>query len=113
MTTQQGIKLTAAIATPEDGIEHPARRRRSSLTAQLVDARVGDTVTKALLIAPELTLADVRANLAGWHDELRNSCSSGVRTARKENGGEYQIEVQDLLSGKGRMYVIALITRLS
>lgn len=104
------IRLSAAMRAPEDGIA-PSRRRTSSLNAQVADLDVGGVASKVVQIGDNIPLGVIAESATLWREELRNSCTPSVRSAMRSTGGTYSIEVEELVTKKGRFYLVALITR--
>lgn len=87
--------------------------RSSSLAAQVADLAVNEVATKCFEIHSSFSLEEINQSIAAWRHQHRNNCGRSVAVAKERVGGEYSIETEDLMTGKGRMFVVVLITRLS
>jgi hypothetical protein len=113
MTTALQARLSAAIETPETGLDEPQRRKSSSFAAQVLDLEVGETAPRISRIDPGATIAVIAESLPDLRNSMRNGVSSAVRRAMERTGGEYSVEVTDFTTPAGAWFVLALVTRVS
>jgi hypothetical protein len=104
-------KLRAAIATPEADVPVPSRENIGSLTSQIANLPVGECVSKARRVPGNLTLSTYADSAIEANEKLRSSVGSCVRSAKERSGGEYTIEIGDLLTTQRSLYLVAVITR--
>ena len=104
-------QLTAALATPDTDVGIPSRREAGSLSSQITALEAGDCAAKPILVDSSMSLADYALNGATLRDNLRSSVKSSVRLAQTRTGGTYIIEVSDMITTAGRLYLVAVITR--
>lgn len=100
-------------ASIEDDVPKPPRRRSSSFASVLSDLRVGETAARAQVVDPALTVGDFAAQSVALREALRNNCAPAVRQARGRTGGEYSIEIADVMTPSRRLFLVALVTRIS
>lgn len=103
--------ITAALATPDDDVQQPSRRKPGSFNALVADLAVGETASQAKQIDGDLTITEVANSLAVMRQELRNNITKVVARAKEATGGEYTVEVIDTLTHARNWFLIALVTR--
>lgn len=108
------LRLSAAIQAPEDcAIPRPAPHRSGSFSAVVAALAVGKTASHVVPVHPDHSLSQLPGMMATLRDDLRNNIASCVRNAKRTTGGEYTIEVDDHFTGKGRLFILALVTRVA
>lgn len=103
--------LTAALATPDADVATPTRQSSSSLVSQIAALDVGDSASKVTLVDPAMTMAEYAEQGVEMRERVRQSVSSSLRVAKGRTGGEYEIEIADVLTTKRVLYIVAIITR--
>lgn len=103
--------ITAALATPDDDVQQPSRRKPGSFNAQVADLAVNETASQAKMIDADLSIAEVQAGLPVMRQELRNNITKVVARAKEATGGEYTVEVTDFTTHARNWFLIALVTR--
>ena len=105
--------LSAAMSTPEADVEVPSRHKAGSLTSQVAALEVGDCASKVIAVPLTATVSDYMRDGSDMRKQLRNSVNSCVRLAAQRSGGEHEIEVSSMVSTGGRLYIVAVITRVA
>lgn len=105
--------LEAAVNTVDDGVPEPSRRRSSSFASVIADLEIGETASKAQRVEDDTTLAEFAEKSAAWREALRNTCATSMRQAKARTGGEYSIEIADVMTQARSLFIVALITRTS
>lgn len=103
--------IAAGLATPEDDVEQPSRRRTGSFNAQVLDLAPGETASKAQRIDDTLQIAEVQQSLAVMRQDLRNNITKVASRAKEQTGGEYRVEVTDFLTHERNWFLVGLVTR--
>lgn len=104
-------KTVSAMAVADDGSIESTRRRSSSFAAVLTDLAVGETAARVQPVDPGLTLEEYGEQFVELREALRNNCSPAVRQAKARNGGEYSIEIADVMTQSRKLFLVALVTR--
>lgn len=113
-TDHTELRLSAAIMAPEDcAIPSQPPHRTGSLTATIASLAVGKTASHVVPVHPDYSLSQLQGMMATLRDDLRNNVTSCVRNAKRTTGGEYSIEVDDHFTSKGRLFILALVTRVA
>lgn len=103
--------LAAAMQAPEDAVPLPGRNRAGSFTSTLVSLDIGETATRSMEVDPATPVAEVSKALPDLRDRLRNNVTPCVRNAKVKTGAEYSIEVSDCWTPRGRLFIVAFVTR--
>lgn len=82
-----------------------------SFTQQVAELEIGEACSKLMQVEAGVTLADVTENLTEWKTSLRNNMASAVTGAKKRTGGQYAVEVTQVITIAGTFYLLAIITR--
>lgn len=112
MNTDLTLKLSAAMMAPEDQVE-PRRARSSSFAASVADLMVGETASRAVQLRPDIPLAEIASSIASLREELRNNVAPAVRRARESVGGTYTVEVEEVWTGRGNLFLVGFVTRVT
>lgn len=110
-TLNKNTRVAAAIQAPEDAVPPPNRNRAGSFTTAVTNLDIGETATRTMEVDPGITVAAVAQVLPGLRDRLRNNVAPCVRNAKLKTGGEYSVEVSDCWTPKGRLFIVAFLTR--
>lgn len=113
MTLNKETIIAAGLSSPELDVDVPARRKSTSFNAQVTELSAGETASRAQLIDSTLTVTEIRAQISGIKETLRNSLKKVTQRARETTGGEYMMEVTDVVTYSSRWFVIGLITRVA
>lgn len=105
--------IAAGLATPEDDVNVPARRKSTSFNAQVAELSIGETASRANRIDESLTVAQVRAAIAEMKTGLRNNLKKVAQRAAESTGGEFSVEVTDVTTSASNWYLLGLITRIA
>lgn len=103
--------LAAALETPESDVPLPTRQQASSLVAQIGALEAGESASKAVPVDPAMSIAEYATHGVAMRERLRQSVNSSLRVAKGRTGGEYEIEIADLMTTKRQLYIVAVITR--
>ncbi len=105
--------LTAALATPEEGVQRPDRANPTSAITQMAALRIGDSWTRTEQIPADIAVGKFTENSAKMRDELRNSVHSSLRFAKQKTGGTYTTETGDFISSARNIYLVCVVTRVA
>lgn len=112
--TDKATQLTVAMSTIDSGIEPPSRRRSSSFAAAVADLDVGESASRAVQIDGDQTLTQISGQLTAMKSDLRNNTAPAVRRARERiAGSDYTIEIGEMLTFTGKLFLVAIVTRVS
>lgn len=103
--------LNAAVATPDTDVAMPTRQSSSSLVSQIASLDVGDSASKVTQVDSTMSLGEYAQQGVEMRERLRQSVSSSLRVAKGRTGGEYEIEIADLMTTKRVLYIVAIVTR--
>jgi len=93
------------------GTERP---RMSSFNARVAEMVVGECAAKIRTVDNTCSVERLPAELPAIREQARNATTPAVTRAKQLNpGATYSIEVGDWLSPRGRLFVIAVVTRES
>lgn len=93
------------------GTERP---RMSSFNARVAELVVGECAAKIRTVDCTCSVERLPAELPMIREQARNATTPAVTRAKQINpGATYSIEVGDWLSPRGRLFVIAVVTRES
>lgn len=93
------------------GTERP---RMSSFNARVAELVIGECAAKIRTVDNTCSVERLSAELPMIREQVRNATTPAVTRAKQLNpGATYSIEVGDWLSPRGRLFVIAVITRES
>lgn len=111
---QTVMTLLSRAINPEAEPQAPRPRRTASFNAQVRDLGVGESVCKMRPVDPTCSVERLSAELPLMREQVRNSTTPAVTAAKREiPGSRYSIEVSDLLTPSGRLFVCAVVTRES
>ena len=85
--------------------------KSSSFFAQVLDLAPGDSCSRVRPVDPTTSVERLPEELPEIKQQLRNACTPAVTNAKEKTGGTYSIEVGEVVMPKGRMYVLAVVTR--
>jgi hypothetical protein len=106
-------KINAAIDNPDRGVtEKTTRVQPASFASQVAALEPGEHITKSLAVNETVTLRMLPVVLNDMKDALRNNTAPSVRQAKARTGGEYSIEISDMRTLSGRMFVVAVVIRV-
>lgn len=105
--------LTAAMSTPDDDINPPTKTQQRGLVAQIAELSVGEATAKVKPVNAAWSLERYAMEGANLREVMRSSVSSSLRVAKARTGGEYEVELTEVMTTKRMLYVVALITRVS
>ena len=103
--------LDKALDNPEIGIKPPTRRKSSSFTAQVIDLEVGESCSRVEQIDPRMAVLTVQQNIVTMRQQFRNRCDPSVMQAKKATGGQYVLEVTDVMTAARSWFILAIVTR--
>ncbi len=93
----------------------PARKRGprlSSFNAAVLDLDIGESTCKIRVVDSTTTVERLSAELPMIREQVRNSTTPAVTNAKAHHkGSKYSIEVADLMTPTGRLFVTAIVTR--
>jgi hypothetical protein len=90
-------------------LQEPVQRYSStSLPGQLTEVEVSGCISRTTLVEPE----DLHL-LNEAKSAMRNNFSPAIRRAKERTGGEYRMEISEMIMPSGGVYVVGIITRLS
>jgi hypothetical protein len=105
-------KLTAALATPEEGVSRPGRVHPTSAITQIAALKPGESWSRCERPMGDVTLAEYADGSADMRDQMRNSILSSVRYAKEKTGGTYITETGDFISSNRRIFLVCVVTRV-
>lgn len=85
--------------------------KSSSFYAQVLDLAPGDSCSRVRAVDPTTSVERLPDELPEIKQSLRNAVTPAVTNAREKTGGTYTIEVGEIVMPKGKMYVVAVVTR--
>lgn len=88
-----------------------AQTKSSSFYAQVFDLTPGESCSRVRPVDPTTSVERLPEELPEIKQQLRNAVTPAVTNAREKTGGTYSIEVGEVVMPKGRMYVLAVVTR--
>lgn len=89
---------------------HP-NRKQSSFSAVVADLLVGESTIRTSPISGTAKVSTINEAISGWKEQLRNSIQPTIARAKKATGGEYSVEITELITGSGRLFVLGIVTR--
>lgn len=110
----QKVRLTLQhlISTNEiNDIMANTQTKSSSFYAQVLDLAPGESCSRVRAVDPTTSVERLPEELPEIKQQLRNACTPAVTNAKEKTGGTYSIEVGEVVMPKGRMYVLAVVTR--
>ncbi len=105
--------LTAALATPEEGVVKPARVRPASVTTQLSALRVGECWSRVVPVLEGQSVGEFCETNIAMRDQLRSQVHSSLRHAKFATGGEYTVETASIIGASGGLYIGCIVRRVS
>jgi len=103
--------ISDAILHPDENVSKPHDpAERNSFTARLEALKLGESEARADALDPALRLVDLPDALPPARLSMRNSVGPMAQRAAKRTGKTYTVEVSDLQTLSGRMYVVAIVT---
>jgi hypothetical protein len=88
--------------------------RMSSFNARVAELVIGECAAKIRTVDNTCSVERLPAELPAIREQARNATTPAVTRAKQLNpGATYSIEVGDWLSPRGRLFVIAVVTRES
>lgn len=103
--------LTKAVSSTAPA---PKKRgaRLSSFNAAVLDLDIGESTAKIRVVDSTTTVERLSAELPMIREQVRNSTTPAVTNAKGHHAGSrYSIEVADLMTPSGRLFVTAIVTR--
>lgn len=84
-----------------------------SFDSQVAALQIGESVSKVRAVDPTTTVERLPDELPEIRNQVRNACAPAVRRAKEINDRAiYTVEVGDAVMPSGRLYVVAIVTRL-
>lgn len=106
------LTLLSKAMTPDETKRKPRGPRLSSFNASVLDLDVGESTSKIRVVDSTTTVERLAAELPMIREQVRNSTTPAVTNAKsKIAGSRYSIEVADLMTPTGRLFVCAIVTR--
>lgn len=104
--------LISALSVPDTGIDPPSKRNPNSLTSLIASLRVGECASRVEALDSNMSVRDMALTVGEIKSTLRNNVAPSVRNARQRvAGSEFTVEVAELVTPAGSLYVVAIITR--
>lgn len=72
---------------------------------------IGEITSSAIKVDPQMHIGEFAATGHDLRDKLRNRIQSSVRLAASRNGTSYNIEVGNMITPQGHLFIVAVITR--
>lgn len=88
-------------------------KRQSSFAAVVADLAVGDSATRSHTLNQGMTLAEFERDLKEMKSMIDNNVRPALVNAKKLTGGEYRVETSQTITTAGRIYLLAIVTRIS
>lgn len=111
--TEKGVSpatLTAAMMTPEDGVELPSRVRAHSVVGNLIALKQGEVYTLSQELPTDRSLQQVQDEANGLKSKIRASLNSSIRNAMKHHGQQFSMESALISYPSGRMFIQVVVT---
>lgn len=90
------------------------RVRPTSFTTIVSSLTVGETASRAIQVDDNLKLADFTSAVAKLREDVRNNVAPCIRRARQAVvDATFTVEVEELLTGRGKLFLVALVTRVT
>lgn len=102
--------IDAALSTSEPAVATPSRRLPTSMRSQIETLDEGDCCSKLNPVDENMILMDYQQRAAEMREQLRNSLTSAVASAKESTGGTYTIEVGEMVM-RNKLYLVAVVTR--
>lgn len=94
-------------------VKRTRRKKEGSFSASVVDLQVGVSVSRATEVPKHNTLIGLCDLLSEMKIQMRNNCAPAIKYAKDTTGGTYSLEAYDSLAPSGRLFIIAVVTRLT
>lgn len=95
-----------------DQVPPNSRQKSTSFAAQVSELEIGECAVKAIVISPSSSLRSLAEDGPNIRESVRNNLSPSVRQAANRTGFKYTIEVAEVRTVAGNMYVMGIVTRL-
>lgn len=118
-TNQKFIQASVRLSDLSDDDDQGQTQRRGpqpgSFAAHVAALQVGETATRAMTLTPSKGhLQRDLDDIASFRERLANNITPAVTRAKRNiSGSDYTTEVTQVLTPKGRIYVVAFITRIA
>lgn len=87
-------------------------RRQSSFMAVLADLEVGESASRVVRWADLNRDEAADGGLRDAKERLRGTCNASATAVAARDGKKFSVEVGELITHGGILYVVALVTRL-
>jgi len=91
----------------------PERRSTYSFTSAIEMLAVGECAARAENVDKYNALAVIQDTLPARKESLRNNIAPSVKAAKGRTGGEYTVEVTDMLTPARNWMIIGIVTRVA
>lgn len=109
----EAFNTMGAMSAPDKDIPVPTKgQRSSSFAASVFDLEVGQSASKVERVESMFAIATLSHILRERKERMRNGVASTVAAAKAKTGGVYSIEVSELITTAGNIYVVVIISRL-
>lgn len=109
----EAFNIQGAMSAPDKDIPMPPKgQRSSSFAASVFDLEAGQSTSKVERVNRTYSIGVLPTVLREAKERMRNGVASTVATAKQKTMSTYSIEVSELLTTAGALYVVAIITRL-
>jgi hypothetical protein len=95
----------------KETMDQPARPNLS-FDSQVAALQIGESVSKVRAVDPTTTVERLPDELPEIRNQVRNACAPAVARAKQGSSAIYTVEVGDTVMPSGRLYVVAIVTRL-
>ncbi len=85
--------------------------RPGSFNAQVQELNPGESVSKVRMVDVTMTVDRLPDEMPALRQQVRNSVAPAVARAKEIVGGDYTVEVGDVVMPSGKLYVVAVVTR--
>lgn len=89
------------------------RKRSSSFNAVVADLEVGESASRAFKIDPDTTIGEIVEQRAATRAMLRNNVLAAMARAKTATGGDYSLDVGELVAHSGTMFNVVIVTRIA
>lgn len=103
--------IMGKVTTTVGADEVRPRTNPDSLISRLSALNISECLSEVEKVDPWIRLAEFTEKGHDMRDKLRNRVQSSVRAAAQRNGTSYQIEVGNMITTPGHLYLVAVITR--
>jgi len=114
--TEKALLLADAMTHKDDDVQRAAPtqvRENNGFTGQIERLGLGQSAARVEAVDPGLRLVDLPDTLPALRVKLRNNTNPLVQRASNRTGNRYTVEVTDVQTLAGLIYVLVIVTCIS